>query len=204
MSKKRWIGGIAFAGLLVGSLTTGSVVLAADEDTGTTNMSVTVTGGTIGLSAPSALAFPDVTVESIVKGNLNVPVTTAGSSLLTVSDFRGTGAGYTVSAKASSITNSNGATLKGAFVQMVPDTLVTPNAAAPAWTKSVDLSTSDQPLFATSTGQDGGGITSYDLNKVTLNVPEDNDVKAGNYSGVITFALTPGQPAQAATSNPVP
>lgn len=204
MSKKRWISGITFAGLLVGSLTTGSVVLAADEDTGTTNTSVTVTVGTIGLSAPSALAFPGVTVESIVKGNLNDPVTTADSSLLTVSDFRGTGAGYTVSAKESPITNGSGATLKGAFVQMVPDTLVTPNAAAPAWTKSVDLTTSDQPLFATSTGQDGAGITSYDLNKVTLDVPEDNDVKAGNYSGVITFTLTPGQPAQAATSNPAP
>ncbi|EGF48444.1 hypothetical protein AAULR_16804, partial [Lacticaseibacillus rhamnosus MTCC 5462] len=38
----------------------------------------------------------------------------------------------------------------------------------------------------------------------TLAVPQDNTVKAGSYSGVITFTLTPGQPAQAATANPNP
>ena len=204
MSKKYWIGSVAFAGLLVGSFSAGSLVLAADADSGSTNTSVTVTPGSIGLSAPNSLTFPSLSVESIVKGDLNENVNTSDSSILTVSDFRGTGSGYSVTAKASPIATSSGAELKGAVIKLVPDATTTTNSVSPDWTKPVALNTTAQQLFATTTTLDGAGISSYDLNKTTLAVPQDNTVKAGSYSGVITFTLTPGQPAQAATANPNP
>ena len=108
MSKKLWLSGVAFAGLVVGSIATGSSLVAADNTVGTTNTTVAVTGGTIDLAVPDTLTFPSEPVEGIVRGNVNETVNSADNSLLTINDFRGTDAGYTVSAKASAITAANG------------------------------------------------------------------------------------------------
>jgi len=200
MSKKLWLSGVAFAGLVVGSIATGSSLVAADNTVGTTNTTVAVTGGTIDLAVPDTLTFPSEPVEGIVRGNVNETVNPADNSLLTINDFRGTDAGYTVSAKASAITAANGDVLPGAAIELTPDAPAVTNADAPTWSKAVTLTDSDQPLFATTKSLNGAGISSYDLNKTTLAIPEDNAVKAESYTGVITFTLTPGQPAAPATA----
>ena len=66
MSKKLWLSGVAFAGLVVGSIATGSSLVAADNTVGTTNTTVAVTGGTIDLAVPDTLTFPSEPVEGIV------------------------------------------------------------------------------------------------------------------------------------------
>lgn len=79
MSKKLWLSGVAFAGLVVGSIATGSSLVAADNTVGTTNTTVAVTGGTIDLAVPDTLTFPSEPVEGLLEAMSTrrlIPLTT--------------------------------------------------------------------------------------------------------------------------------
>lgn len=119
--------------------------------------------------------------EQHVTGDLNTD---------TVTDARGTSAGWTLNAKVSDFTNGATPTTNGTIaatnLAWVPACAVTSGGATPTVGTSTTLSNSDQLLCSVPSGT-GNGVYTADAG-LTLTVPATAD--AGTYNAILTLTLS--------------
>ena len=153
-----------------------------------TNLSGTITGGSLSLTAPANVS--DVAVN--LTGNVIAAPVSLGP--WSVTDPRGTGTGYTVAVSAAAPTVDGGA-IPGASVTM--DTPVAPTSAgavsqseAPLPTTGpITLGTSGATVLTASGSNDGMGEWDYASGSVTLNLPAN--VMAGSLATTLTYTVSP-------------
>ena len=151
--------------------------LAADETT------AVVTAGALSMSA-------NVLVSDFVGVNITgvAQTTTATMDAYTVSDLRGSGAGWHVTAVASTFTNAT------------TDTLALGSLTSELWTVTSNTVGGDPTgmvptildngakTIATAATDDGMGVYVFSDNELTLSLPAD--VKAGGYVSTVTVSVT--------------
>lgn len=116
------------------------------------------------------------------------------SSTVSVSDLRGTGAGYTVNVALTtpftSTSTSAKHTLDGSTLKLVNAGGATKQNNSNTTTgMTADVSTTNTAIIKADTGQ-GMGIWNYSISGSTLSVP--SGAYAGAYTGILTWTLTSG------------
>lgn len=198
--------------MVLGALLVASAPLSAnaDDDNPKSKDSarVNVLGGELNWATTSdgkiqtpSLGFATQTIDG--EAHRNIPLANGQNltdtsdqytgSELGVSDLRGSGAGYTVTAQLKTITGKNkGHELTGALINMKPDkavghTLISTEADAPM-NESRELIQGGDAQSVMRAGNDrGAGVYTVDMNKSTLDVP--NAIYADNYVGVLQYNM---------------
>ncbi|MEH7097402.1 WxL domain-containing protein [Neobacillus vireti] len=173
------------------SLCLGLPVSAAT--TGTTNATVTVLGGSLGLTSPN----PTVNIGSIALDGTTKNLT-ANLGTMAVQDLTGSGSGWNVTVSATQFTADthtipkNSLSLKGIDSVTSDGTASTaPSAVSGALT--IDSGTAQKILTATQ----GTGMGKYNVNFVKdalqLTVPADTYASTNSpYSSTITYTIVTG------------
>lgn len=172
-------------------------VFAADAtaDTsikGTSDVTAELTGGSLELtSVPKALNFgkENITDQAFTMGQV-------GTGTVSVSDLRGTGAGYTVNVAlttqftSTSTSTSDTHKLDGPTLKLVnAGGAAKQNNSNTTTGITVKVGTNNAAIIKADTGQ-GMGIWDYSISGSKLGVP--SGAYAGAYTGTLTWTLTSG------------
>ena len=166
-----------------------SLSVAGTAQAATDNTSVTLTGGSIALTAPTFGDFPGATLDG-----------SAGSQAATASDWsvndpRGSGLGWEVSMSASTLSTGGGTPIimTGATLS-IAQPVATPvdgtNASTAPATLGGDISTGVKVADANA----NEGLGDWDLAQgaTDLSLATPANARAGTYTSTITTTLTPG------------
>jgi hypothetical protein len=176
-TKRLAITTVAVSTILAAAFTPGA--FASD---GTT---ATVTGGALSITNPLAADFAEKSITGVAQ------TTTAALATFSVSDVRGTGAGWHVTAEASQFTTG-------------AKTLAVGSLSTPALTVASPGTTSADPTMATGPYVlDNGALTiasaaldagmgTYDFIASTLTLALPADVYAGAYASTVTISVVTG------------
>lgn len=173
---RPWMKPLALAGLAL-ALSAPAAALAADDT------AVTVTGGTLVVSSPAAADFLGVTITGAVQ------TTTAGLATFDVSDLRGTGAGWQVTAQATQFISASNSLAVGSLQ------LSEPTVGAQDTTSSTPPSVSAGPFVidgsaaTIASAVSGQGMGVYDFTATTMTLSLPASVYAGSYTSTVTISV---------------
>ena len=163
-------------GALALSLLLAAPTVAADAT------SVTVTGGTLSITDPTVTNFAGRNITGVAQ------TTTADLDAFTVSDLRGTGAGWNVTAQATQFDGGVNDLGTGSL------TMSAPTVASPE-TESADPTIVGGPYtidggaveIASAAANAGMGVYNFGATTFTLSLPAD--VYAGTYTSTVTISV---------------
>jgi len=167
--------------LAAGLSIAGSLPAFADETT------VVVTGGTLTMTTPLTGNFAGVTITG------QDQVTTATTDAFSVSDLRGSGAGWHITAQATQL--SDGAitpkTLAAGSLTMSAPTVDSPNTSSPDPT-GLGAYVIDNGAATIATAAIDAGMGTYDFSQTTMTLAIPADVKAASYTSTVTLSVVTG------------
>lgn len=183
--------GVAFAMTAVGIAALAPAAQAAADPT-----NVTVTAAEITLGAISVGDFAAVTLDGTVN------TTAATMAAFSVSDSRGSGAGWNVTIGATEFAEWNGTayvvsgktigasrtSLGNATVAKIDDT----SSTAPTMTAGAYTLDAGSAVKIASAAADGSGMGSYSITPGAVSLTVDADTYAANYRSDVTVSLTSG------------
>jgi hypothetical protein len=183
MKKSRKIGLLAGVFFAATTLLAGTAYAAAST--------AIINAGTLAISAPTVANFAGVTLDGTSKS------TTAAMGTFTVTDARGSGAGWNVTVQATQMTTGGGTPklLALGSISMPQPTVAkvaATSGAVPSLTAGPYLIDVASPLKISSAAADGTGMGSYLFTpgNLTLNLPAS--VYAGTYTSTITVSIVAG------------
>jgi len=144
-----------------------------------------VTGGSLSITNPLAADFAGRTITGVAQ------TTTAALDAFSVSDLRGTGAGWHVISQATQFTGPVGHPLAVGSLSMTQWTVLSPNTTSPDPTIVAGPYVIDNgPVQLASAALDTG-MGTYDFNGAgsTLTLALPADVYAGTYASTVTISL---------------
>lgn len=144
-----------------------------------------VTGGALTLEEVPSFKFGSIGIQDLA-ADKPASVTGTGSGNLKVSDYRGTNAGWTVSANLGDFQNGK-ETLKATSVTLAAGKIQTDNNAVAIGPNNIQGA--DTPVWGAAVG-DGAGVTTVSENAATLNLLTNKKAVAGTYIGTITWTLS--------------
>jgi hypothetical protein len=163
--------------------------LAADDT------SVTVTGGSLAITNPAAADFPGTTLDGTSQTK------TAGLAAFTVSDDRGSGAGWHVTAQATQFSEvdgtgayvTGGKQLPASSMTMTAPTVSSPNTTSADPTISTGPHTVDGASAATvASAAVDAGMGDYDFSATTLTLTVPANAYAKTYRSDVTISAVTG------------
>lgn len=174
-----------------------SLVHADTIGTATTNATVQIVGGNLTMSgSDTSSQFSG----GILTGSANVKAGTADAGSITLTDARGTGAGYNVTASAPTLRDASGHTLAGGNLSLsnVAVSPIDPTSGAKPTsqvTKDTAVDSGSIPLInSVADTSNGNGMGSYKISLGNLNFKgtASADTYAQTYSTTITYTLANG------------
>ena len=151
---------------------------AADDTT------VTITGGSLSITNPAAGDFAGRGITGAVQ------TTTATLAPFSVSDLRGSGAGWHVMAQASQFTAPGAITLAVGSLSMPLPTVASPDTTSADPTFSIGspwLIDNGAVQIASAAQSAGMGVYNFTPGDFTLSLPAD--VRAGVYTSTVTLSV---------------
>lgn len=143
---------------------------------------VNITGGSLILTSVPSFSVNATLTASARNGSF----TATPSGALKVDDERGTGSGWRLTAKLGDLsTQGSDHTITGTKLKL---SVTSKNALIPATTL---INNSDACLLASADNGQGMGITAFDLDQSTIQLP-DTTLYTGKYTGTITYQLSDG------------
>jgi hypothetical protein len=197
MKKALTTAGVALAlGLFAGVATTAH---AADGDTLDNNNSTAqftvdpaTDGATLQLKEVPSFVFKSVSQEKWVEGEVSTPSTSVSGNL-TITDYRSTGAGWTLGTKVGAFNHEgNDNNISATYFKFVAAKDVTGDDFTQTIAEGTDLLDNAGLLNATGAdGMTGAGSTSSDFTDVTANLtlPKNVSAKSGQYTSTIDWSL---------------
>ena len=146
--------------------------------------SVTVTGGSLSITNPAAGVFDGVTITGVAQ------TTDATLEAFSVSDLRGSGAGWHVMAQASQFTAPGPLTLAVGSLSMPLPTVLSPDttSADPTFTAGSPYIIDNGAVQIASAALNAGmGEYDFTPGDFTLSLPAD--VRAGVYTSTVTISV---------------
>jgi hypothetical protein len=147
--------------------------------------SATVTGGSLSITNPLAADFAGKNITGVAQD------TTAALAVFSVSDLRGSGAGWHMTAEAAqfAVPGQDGKTLAAGSLSLSQPTVASPD------TSSADPTIEDGPYVidngavqvASADTDDGMGVYNFSATTLTLALPAD--VYAGAYASTVTVSV---------------
>jgi hypothetical protein len=152
---------------------------AADDTT------ATVTGGSLSITNPLAANFEGRSITGLAQ------TTTADLATFSVSDLRGTGAGWHVIAQASAFSTSSGTirTLAAGSLSTPALTVASPSTGSADPTMATGPYVLDNGALQIASAALDTGMGTYDFSAATLTLALPADVFAGTYSSTITISV---------------
>ena len=173
-----WLKPLAIAAFAL-SLATPLGALAASST------SVTVTGGTLSVTNPTAANFPGVTITGAAQSP------TAALGAFTVSDLTGTGAGWHVTAQATQFANA-AATRKlatGSLSLSKPTVTANGTTSAGPTVNAAPYVIDNATAVTIASAAVGAGMGNYDFSATTLTLAIPADVYADTYTSSVTISV---------------
>jgi hypothetical protein len=171
---------VSLVGAAALSLLLTAPIMAADDT------SVTVTGGSLSITNPAAGDFAGKNITGVAQ------TTTANLAAFTVSDLRGSGAGWNVTAQATQFAGAT-RTLAAGSLSMSAPTVSSPDteSADPGITAGPYVIDNGSAVKIASAVVDTGmGVYDFSATQFTLSLPAD--VYADTYTSTVTISAQTG------------
>lgn len=173
-TRRLAISTVAAGTLLATAFTPGA--LAAD---GTT---ATVAGGSLSITNPAAADFEGRSITGVAQ------TTTAALDAFSVSDFRGSGLGWHVTAQATQFTDAGTSrTLAVGSLSMSQPTVASPDTTSPDPTIAAGSYTIDNGAVSIASAAVNAGMGKYDFSATNLTLALPANVFAGAYASTVTI-----------------
>jgi hypothetical protein len=166
----------AAAGLFIAG-----IAVPASADTGVTNATVTVTGGTLGISVPVDAGSLGSLANTVAGGTIN-----GSLGVVVVSDARslGAGAGWVVTVISTAFTPPAGPTIGAALVSYSPGSITKVGTAT--YTPSSPGNLTGASVAITATAITGDNSATWNP---TIHIAVPGGTVAATYSGMITHSV---------------
>lgn len=195
--KKAFVYATLATGLLAGL--SAPLLAHADTTSATTNATVTINPGPISLSANQSSTAISAAKNLDGSGNTGY-ANSADAGTLNLTDARGSGAGYTVTAKASPLTQGKHAlsgsnlNLNNLSIEKVDSTSGDVPTSTVNGTTAIDNNASNTLVNQKADTENGSGMGSYKVNLNKLNFAGSIPANAytGTYSTTVTYTVGNG------------
>lgn len=198
---QRFKKAVAYATLATGLLAglASPLLVHADTTSATTNATVTITPGPINLSANQSTTAI-TTAKNLDGSGESGYANSADAGTLILTDARGTGAGYNVTATASELTqrthklSGSNLNLNNVSVNKVDSTSGDVPTSTVTGTTAIDDNASNTLVNQKADTTNGSGMGSYKINLNKLNFAGNlpANVYAGTYSTTVTYTVANG------------
>lgn len=168
--------------IMAGILTLGVFAAMAPAAFASDGTSVTVTGGALSITNPAAADFAGRSITGLDQ------TTTAALATFSVSDLTGSGAGWNVTAQASTFTGVSHNLAVGSLSMSQP-TVASPNTASPDPTIATGPYTIDNGAVEIASAAIDEGMGTYDFSATTLTLALPADVYADVYASTVTVSV---------------
>ena len=177
-----------FSNRLVISTVAASTIFAATFAPGAQaadGTSATVTAGTLSITSPLAGEFAGKSITGVAQ------TTTAALDSVSVSDLRGSGTGWHVTAQASTFTGTGtgGHDLAAGSLSMSQPTVASDGTTSAAPTITSGPYTIDNGAVSIASAALNAGMGKYDFAATTLTLSLPADVYAGTYASTVTISV---------------
>lgn len=174
-TRRLAISTVAAGTLLATALAPGA--FAADDTT------ATVTGGSLSITNPLAANFESRVVTGVAQ------TTPAALDAFSVSDLRGSGAGWNVTAQASPFTGVTLKTLAAGSLTMSQPTVASPDTESADPSIVVGPYTIDGAAVKISSAALNAGMGTYNFSTTTMTLALPADVYADVYASTVTISV---------------